>query len=103
MSQGMEYWRGHLSAIDAEGISTKAYAQREGLSVAALYHWRKRMKAKEAESGRGADFVALRVDQGNAPMTCTVVIAPGMRVELAQLPTPAWLAALNTALQGRAR
>jgi hypothetical protein len=61
------------------------------------------MKAKEAVSGRGAGFVSLRVDQGDAPMACTVVIAPGMRVELGQLPTPDWLAALSTALQARAR
>jgi hypothetical protein len=103
MSQGMEYWRGHLSAIDAEGISTKAYAAREGLSAAALYHWRKRMKAREAVSEVGAGFVALRVDQGDTPMSCTVVMAPGLRLELVQLPTPAWLAALSTALQARAR
>lgn len=45
MSERSEFWLSHLSAIEAEGITTKAYAQREGLSPQALYQWRKRLVA----------------------------------------------------------
>ncbi|QTQ30901.1 hypothetical protein [Aromatoleum bremense] len=38
MSDVSEYWSRHLAAIETERITTKAYAEREGLSVAALYH-----------------------------------------------------------------
>lgn len=43
MSEDSEFWLSHLSAIEAEGITTKAYAEREGLSPQALYAWRKRL------------------------------------------------------------
>lgn len=43
MSERSEFWWSHLSAIEAEGITTKAYAEREGLSPQALYQWRKRL------------------------------------------------------------
>ena len=42
MSERSTFWLSHLSAIEAEGITTKAYAEREGLSPQALYQWRKR-------------------------------------------------------------
>ncbi len=31
-------WAAHLAAIEAEGISTQAYARREGISAATLYY-----------------------------------------------------------------
>ena len=38
MSERSTFWLSHLSAIEAEGITTKAaYAEREGLSPQALY------------------------------------------------------------------
>ena len=45
MSERSKFWLSHLSAIEAEGITTKAYAEREGLSPQALYQWRKRLVA----------------------------------------------------------
>ena len=31
MSEARQYWSKHLAAIAAEGVSSKAYAEREGL------------------------------------------------------------------------
>lgn len=36
MSEQTVFWLSQLSAIETEGIATKAYAEREGLSVKAL-------------------------------------------------------------------
>jgi len=36
MTERAAYWSGHLAAIEREGITTRAYATREGLSVGAL-------------------------------------------------------------------
>ena len=44
MSEARQYWSKHLAAIAAEGVSSKAYAKREGLAVASLYFWRRRLK-----------------------------------------------------------
>lgn len=102
MSQRMEYWIAHLSSLDAEGISTKAYAEREGLSVASLYYWRKRVKSAKDASKISRRFVAVQVEPSPQPISCALVLGPGVRLELGQLPTPAWLAALGMALRSGA-
>lgn len=54
MSERSTFWLSHLSAIEAEGITTKAYAEREGLSPQALYQWRKRLVAGGAAAAPSA-------------------------------------------------
>jgi len=48
MSERSTFWLSHLSAIKAEGITAKAYAGCEWLSLQALYQWRKRLVAVPA-------------------------------------------------------
>ncbi len=48
-------------------------------------------------------FVALRVesaDHASAAVNCTLILPSGLRLEMAALPAPAWLAALSPANQG---
>lgn len=109
MSHGLEFWSTHLSAIDLAGVTTKAYAQEHGLSVSALYYWRGQLKqkalAREA-SGAMPQFMPVQVSGSTPSATfsrvapCTLVLVPGVRLELAQLPSAEWLAALGRALQG---
>ncbi len=106
MSGRKHYWLSHLAAIEAEGITTKAYAQREGLSVGALYQWRKRLAAGSRPSPARAvgGFVPVRVaSRPTEAIGCTVVLEPGLRLECAALPGVDWLAALSVALRARAR
>lgn len=110
MSKGKEFWSGHLAAIDAEAITTKAYAEREGLARSALFYWRKRLKAEsEAAKTRATSnpsarlFVPVRVSEAEPSVRCCLMLAPGVRLELAQLPTPEWLAALGAAILREAR
>lgn len=104
MSQGVEYWSAHLSAIEAEGVTAKAYAQQQGLSVSTLYYWRRQLKqtATISEASGSSAFVSMQVAASGPvkPATCSLVLAPGVRLELAQLPSAEWLAALGRALQG---
>lgn len=105
MSKGAEYWAGHLAAIEAEGISTQAYAKREGLSAAALYWWRRRLKGSQAtpvHPVRRGCFVPVQVRRTSEPIGCTLVIG-AMTMELSQLPGPDWLAALSAAVGERGR
>jgi len=107
----MQYWSDHLAAIAAEGIATKAYAKRESLSAAALYYWRKRLK--DAASGTAivapvaprlsSRFVPVQVSDVLQPVRCSLSVAPGVRLELAQLPAPEWLAALAGAVARQVR
>lgn len=43
MTERSVYWANHLKAIDAEGISARAYAAREGLAIQSLYQWRQKL------------------------------------------------------------
>ena len=63
------------------------------------------MRLAAAVSGNGptAKFVALRVapavtEAANGP--CTLVLGSGLRLEMAALPSPAWLLALDLAHAG---
>ena len=106
MSDRAQFWLSHLAAIEAEGITTKAYGEREGLSVAALYQWRKRFaaggRASRAQAVGG--FVSVRpTSQPSEPGGCTMVIDQLLRLECAALPSVGWLAALSAALRERGR
>lgn len=97
------YWAGHLAAIEREGVSTKAYAEREGLSAAALYQWRGVLKkrATEGEPQCYGDFVAVQCAQAapiSSAVVCTLKLAGALTLELSVLPSVAWLAALGVAL-----
>ena len=103
MSQGVEFWSAHLSAIDAAGMTAKAYAEQHGLSLPALYYWRKRLKRPSSSNTPTAGaFVPVQLMASGAtkPAPCTLVLAPGVRLELAHLPSADWLAMLGRALQG---
>ncbi|MBL8474239.1 MAG: cobyrinic acid ac-diamide synthase [Rhodocyclaceae bacterium] len=101
MSERSEFWGRHLAAIDAEGLSTSAYAQREGLAVASLYWWRRRLQADKPQrlvTRGGGGFVPVTVASPAHVSGRAVVVAGGVRVELDRLPNPEWLAALSGAL-----
>ena len=67
MSERSEFWLSHLSAIEAEGISTKAYAEREGLTPQALYQWRKRLMGGGRRSrAQPGGFVLVQIEPSMA-------------------------------------
>ena len=98
-----DFWFRHLTAIEREGISTKAYAEREGVSSASLYQWRNKLQqgAKAGTCGAPGDFVALawpRAVAVSTPMAYTLRLVSGLTLELSALPDAQWLATLNSAL-----
>lgn len=103
MTEREAYWSGHLAAIEREGITTKAYAEREGLSVGALYQWRRELKSRVlAPTTPRAEFVRLAVppestEQRDA-VACRLRLGLGVTVELMSLPSAAWLASVAEAL-----
>lgn len=106
MSERSEFWGQHLAAIEAEGISTRAYAEREGLAVASLYWWRRRLqadKARQVVARSSGGFVSLTVTNRAPVSRCAVLLVGGVRVEMDCLPGAEWLAALSGALVRGAR
>ena len=106
MKMGMEFWTQHVEAARLQATSARDYAKKHGISVSALYYWQRKLKASaggRAQSAPVGKFVALRVVPAvEAPpaCSCTLVLAPGMRLEMTALPAPQWLAALGWRLQG---
>jgi len=48
-------------------------------------------------------FVPVQLSAASEAVRCTLVMAPGVRLELAQLPAPEWLAALGAAIERQVR
>ena len=104
-----DFWRKHVVALNVSGETCKAYAQRHDLSVHSLRHWVGRFRAEPsmAAAPDSGAFVALRLDRldqdvsaaAQAPGGCTLRCAAGWELQMAQLPTPQWLAGLSSMLR----
>ena len=95
-------WAAHLQAIEAEGISIRDYAAREGLSAASLYYHRRRRIPDEGRRTEGAPaLVAVQLAEQHVIQPCTVWLAPGVRMELASLPSPKWLGQLVASMSAQ--
>ncbi|HEU0197198.1 MAG TPA: transposase [Nevskiaceae bacterium] len=103
-------WEKHLAALAAEGMTVRAYAQQHGLRPAALYKWRHRLKQQADKRALTIVAKPVRAKKANAPVAtvtvverghdglCRLTLAPGVQLELSQLPSPEWLAAVTAAL-----
>ena len=102
------FWTSHVEACRSSGAAASVYARQHGLTLASLYYWRRKLKLDAAVSdgsaiGSANKFVNLRVVDAAAGVTsgpCTLVLRSGLRLELAALPSPAWLLALDQAHTG---
>ncbi|NHZ97948.1 hypothetical protein [Massilia sp. CCM 8734] len=107
MEGDTEFWTSHVEACRREGTAASVYARQHDLTLTSLYYWRRKLKlaaaAGDGSSGPANKFVALRVLDAAAVATtspCTLVLRSGLRLELAVLPSPAWLLALEQAHAG---
>ncbi len=103
-----EHWQQHIQAQRESGLSIKAYARRENLSVHMLYRWRtllgqtrtQREPLSQALPGASAGFAqASFTAKEPTPSACRLVLGPGLHLEMAALPSPQWLLALGRAAQ----
>ncbi|MFT5962132.1 MAG: hypothetical protein ACI8WM_002469 [Burkholderiaceae bacterium] len=106
MNKKAEFWTAHVAAVKQEAISMSAYAKQQGLSVKSLYRWQRLLQSGSditKSVSVGPSFVAVRVATPTvAPVSsgCTVIVSSGLRIDMAMLPEPQWLAALAHAVQG---
>jgi hypothetical protein len=108
MTERSVFWANHLKAIDAEGISARAYAAREGLAIQSLYQWRQ--KLEQAQRSYCADprvnlpsgFIAVKVTETlvSEPTSCILRVCC-VELELPAQPDAHWLAGLVVALDRR--
>ena len=110
----MQYWSRHVAAVEAQAITTRAYAQRHGLVLSTLYYWQNKLKPTAAmqvhceptgATAQPSKFVTLHVKAPDYAMramatNCTLVLGAGVRLEMTALPDPQWLTALARCTQG---
>lgn len=100
MAKDVKFWQGHVAEIERDGWVVSEYARHHGLSVAALYYWRAKLKAVAASASAAVTkFMTLDVMPAMPPTPCVVSVG-AVRVETHGLPAPEWLAALAVATQG---
>jgi hypothetical protein len=115
MRQEPGYWQAHIEAAKREGMSTIAYAKQHGLGVKSLYRWQRKLATTSAavtDRTPPGKFVALCVAKtvkssafaeatvATVASGCTLQLGPGLRLEMATLPPPQWLAAMIRTTQG---
>ena len=103
MSQELVKWSDHLAAIKEEGVSMSSYAKRHQLPVNRLYYWQSKthIAATPVQVKAPNAFIALKVSNpATVPTGCTLMLSCGMRLEMAVLPSPDWLIALQRCVQG---
>lgn len=106
MTERSIYWANHLKAINAEGISARAYAAREGLAIQSLYQWRQKLgqtqRSHSADSAVSmtAGFVAVKVTETMVSKPASWMLRMGsIELELPAHPDAHWLAGLVVALE----
>ena len=98
-----DFWVRHLEAIEMAGMSTKAYADREGLRVHDLYAARKKLKKAGYHAGfqvaaASTGFVRV-VAESPATHDPLRIDAGIVSMQFRTLSDPAWLGALLRVLQ----
>ena len=107
-SKGSEFWAGHVEAARQSGTTLVAYAREHGLSWHTMRNWQRKLKGQSAGVGvaqrkaRPRAFVALKVATPAMPQSGAVTLAIGsdVRLQLNELPPPAWLAEIGLAMRG---
>ena len=107
MTERSVFWANHLRAIDAEGISARAYAAREGLAIQSLYQWRQ--KLGQTQGSHGSDRLSVSSGFVAVKVTETLVSEPaswmlrmgGIELELPAHPDPHWPVGLVVAMGQR--
>lgn len=103
MKKDQQFWAAHVAEIEREGISMSAYARRENISLSAIYYWKAKLRIPADMRGAtkpAGSFVQLRVANNvgaHIASGCTLVLTSGVRLEMAALPGPEWLASLMRA------
>jgi hypothetical protein len=96
-------WLAHVRSCRAQGLSLKAYAAQQALSLQRLYHWHRRLKLLGLIDGAEAvSFAAVRVQDSPVRAGGQRLYFPnGLILEWDGIADPGWVAQLLHVLQTR--
>ena len=97
LTDKQQYWLEHILACDNANLSSKDYAMANGLSVTALYSWRKKLRRKGMLKPREHTLFA-RASLTPTTGHCQISLPDGLVVSLDTHCDPLWAASLIKAL-----
>jgi len=102
LSDAQQGWLDHIRAAEDRGLTLKAYAAEQGLSVAQLYDAKAKLKRKGALPGHEPAFAPVRVAGMKRGRTALTIRLPnGIAVEVPEGTTGATVRAVLDALLAR--
>ena len=108
-ARGRDFWEQHIAALRSSGQTSAAYAREHDLSVHALGWWRRKLNRSQPKeptravvAAKASKFVSLKVAEPTAvrPLGMTVLLLGDVRLQMNELPPPAWLAEVSQAMRG---
>ena len=101
---GLEHtWRLRLRRQARSGLSIGEFCEREGISTASFYAWRRRLAAPPAVTPPDPPlFVPIRLDDSPPDRGFEIELPHRIRLRCAAAPDPRWLGRLVAALAGPA-
>ncbi len=108
-ARGRDFWEQHIAALRTSGQTSAGYAREHDLSVHALGWWRRKLHrlqptgpTRAVVGAKASKFVALKVAEPIAvrQLGTTMLFVGEVRLQMNELPPPAWLAEVSQALRG---
>lgn len=107
-ARGRDFWEQHVATLRLSGQTSAAYSREHDLSVHALGWWRRKLNrsaptepTRAVIASKASKFVALKVTEATAvrPLGMTMLFVGDVRLQMNELPPPAWLAAVSQAMR----
>jgi hypothetical protein len=89
----------HLEAYAVSGLSQAAYAEAHHLRPKTLQRWLRAARAPKTTVLTKRAFLEVIAEDPRPAHTTVLVLPSGARLELGDLPAPAWLVAVDGALR----
>jgi len=108
-ARGEDFWEPHIAALRLSGQTSAGYAREHDLSVHALGWWRRKLNRSQSTeptravvAAKASKFVALKLAEpsGVRPLGITMLLLGDVRLQMNELPPPAWLAEVSQAMRG---
>jgi transposase len=104
-----QFWRQALARQRASGLSIRAFCEREGLSEASYYQWRRELARRDRSPRQalrpGRAFVPVRIipdaDRRHARGLIEIVLAGGRRIRVGEGFVPQTLAEVVAVLEAK--
>lgn len=101
---GRDFWQARMAEHERSGLTQQAYVDKYGLSIQTFWRWRKRLSKDDTAlvPAQPVRFVEFAAEVTLAAREIRLCVG-SVRLELSELPPPAYLAAVHLHVEGARR